>query len=397
MFKDTRWRVALFVFLSAISCILVVLFLSPVRRDGIMLLGSACIPGDAVDDSRLADTLEDGTPHNQLGGIGSGIAYAGVGNRYLVVADRGPKDGAVSYRCRVHAIEVRILNDEGSPITPRLLETTLLVDEEGKRLVGAAQAIERRYDPEGIRAGADGTMFVVDEYGPSLDVFSNSGRRVRRLSIPEKFRSTNAHGDPKVELQNSRAGRVPNRGFEGLAVSPDRSKLLAAMQSPLIQDGGRDGVNVRLLEFSAETGDTREMVYVLDNAEYGLSEIVAVGEHEFIVIERDGKEGQAAKFKRLFRINTSTATDVSSLTSLPSAGLPNDVRPVRKRLFMDMLDARFGLAGPQFPGKIEGLAFGPDLPDGKRLLLIMSDNDFHTAVPTWIFAFAVDAALLPAR
>ena len=40
----------------------------------------------------------------------------------------------------------------------------------------------------------------------------------------------------------------------------------------------------------------------------------------------------------------------------------------RKTLFLDMLSPQFGLAGSSFPEKIEGLAFGPDLPDGRRLL-----------------------------
>jgi hypothetical protein len=32
------------------------------------LIGTGCIPGTATDLSGLTDTLEDGSPHNRLGG-----------------------------------------------------------------------------------------------------------------------------------------------------------------------------------------------------------------------------------------------------------------------------------------------------------------------------------------
>src|ERR1044071_9012470 len=35
--------------------------------------------------------------------------------------------------------------------------------------------------------------------------------------------------------------------------------------------------------------------------------------------------------------------------------------------------------------KIEGMAWGPDLPDGRHVLYVASDNDLYTARPTQIF------------
>ncbi len=40
--------------------------------------------------------------------------------------------------------------------------------------------------------------------------------------------------------------------------------------------------------------------------------------------------------------------------------------------------------------KIEGLAWGPDLPDGRHVLFVMSDNDLNTGIATQIYAFAID-------
>jgi Esterase-like activity of phytase len=89
------------------------------------------------------------------------------------------------------------------------------------------------------------------------------------------------------------------------------------------------------------------------------------------------------------RISTKNATDVSKIISLPAPMLPVGIVPVTKTLFLDLLNPKFGLKGKDFPAKIEGLAFGPNLPDGRRLLIITTDNDFKPDEPTWIYAFAV--------
>ena len=70
------------------------------------------------------------------------------------------------------------------------------------------------------------------------------------------------------------------------------------MQSPLIQDGAlsasgdRIGTNVRILEIDVASGATRELLYPLDSPAYGINEILAVNDHQFLVLERDGKGGR---------------------------------------------------------------------------------------------------------
>jgi hypothetical protein len=176
------------------------------------------------------------------------------------------------------------------------------------------------------------------------------------------------------------------------------------LQSPLIQDGALDsenkrvGRNIRMLEVTLAVGGggaTQEMVYRLDGPSLGVNELLAVDDHEFLAIERDGKGGDEAKVKRIVKIDTVGASDVSAVDALPGGELPAGIVPVAKAAFADLLDAKFGLAGAAFPEKIEGLAFGPDLPDGRHVLLVTSDNDFRSDQPTYIYMFAVDAADLP--
>ena len=76
------------------------------------------------------------------------------------------------------------------------------------------------------------------------------------------------------------------------------------------------------------------------------------------------------------------------MTQLPHGELPKTIVPVQRREFLDFLDPRWKLAGDRMPEKIEGLTFGPTLPDGRRTLLISTDNDFESASPSFIWVFA---------
>jgi hypothetical protein len=189
--------------------------------------------------------------------------------------------------------------------------------------------------------------------------------------------------------------------MEGLAISPDGSKLYGLMQNALIQDGAlndaltRVATNSRLVEINQSSGEIKEYYYPLDNIGYGLNEILAVNDHQFLVIERDGKAGASAAFKKIYLIDITGATDIRSIKSLPATGVPSGVTPVSKTLFLDLLSPTYGLAGASFPEKIEGLAFGPDLKGGQHTLIITNDNDFVTANSSNFYVFGIDTADLP--
>lgn len=382
----------------------------------IELLGTGEIPGTALDDSGLKGLLEDGvTPKSQVGGLGSAIAYTGRGEFYYATPDRGPADGATTYPDRLYLLRIHLQPNFAVPgkfvVTPRIWDTELLRSEKGRRFIGSVAAFDptnspdsARLDPEGIRAtGCDGNVFVSDEYGPFLNEFGPDGRRIRNIKIPNKFLIDlpSANVSTTDELTLNASGRQANRGMEGLAISPDGSKLYGMMQSPLIQDGGlsgidRVGTNVRILEVDLVSGAFREFLYVLDRANrgVGVNEILAINDHEFLVLERDNRIGIEAELKRLYRIDITGATDIRGEKQLPSVGVPSGITPVSKELFLDLLDPAFGLQ-ESVPEKIEGLAFGPDLADGRHLLIVSHDNDFVAANSSKFYAFAVPEAQLP--
>jgi hypothetical protein len=383
-----------------------------------VLIGVGSIPGTATDQSGLTGLLEDGvTPRNLAGGFGSAIAYTGKKNLYVATPDRGPADGATSYVDRLYTIRIDLkkLAADSYEVKPAIVSTRLLRSDKNAYFTGSAAAFDEtgspsslRFDPEGVRVASCGdTAFVSDEYGPYLYEFDlSNGKRVRSLNVPNKFLTDYPSATPNDELTQNASGRQANRGMEGLAISPDGSKLYGIMQSPLIQDAGLDasvppkrvGFNNRILELDVETGDAREFLYQLDSAGNGVSEILAVNDHQFLVIERDGKAGIDAAFKKIFLIDIAGATDIRAIPKLPKGAAPPSPVPgvtaVTKTLFIDML-AGFGLAGAGFPEKLEGLAFGPDLDDGRHLLIVTVDNDFKQDTPTRFFAFAVPASDLP--
>ena len=100
------------------------------------LTGSSA--GSYADLSGLTDTLENGVPHNLLGGFGSGISQLS-GDTFVAVPDRGPNgvsynplvDDTDSYINRFHTIKMNLAENTsgaGLPftITPELQATTLL-------------------------------------------------------------------------------------------------------------------------------------------------------------------------------------------------------------------------------------------------------------------------------
>ena len=373
-------------------------------------IGTGLIPGDATDGSGLTGTLEDGvTPGNRIGGLGSAIAYTGNGSLYIATPDRGPADGTTSYADRYYTVQVNV-DPNAHTVTPTVVATHLLTNQSGQQLTGSAAAFDAtnspaslRLDPEGVRAGRDGTLWISDEYGPFVYQFDAAGQRIGSFTPPAKFLISNPNANGTLELPpGNTSGRQSNRGMEGLAITPDGSHLVGAMQSPLIQDGalnaanGRVGVNLRLLAMDLTQGTSQEYLYQLDTGSLGVSEILAINDHQFLVLERDGNAGSNAAFKNLFLVSTAGAADVSGIPNLPTNGpLPSGAVPLAKAVFLNLLDPSFGLAGAGFPEKIEGIAFGPDLPNGDHLLLVTSDNDFGATNPTRVFAFGIPAADLP--
>ena len=380
----------------------------PIGVEKIELLGIAEVSGLATDRSGLPQALGGGSYNNLLGGF-SAMDYSKEDDCYFVLPDRGPQDGAVDWNCRVQQFSFSIEPTTSPVVTPQLLRTILLTDESGRPFLGSAASLEAshdraaRLDPEGIRVGTNGNLFISDEYGPYLLEFQSDGRLVRRIPVPEHYLIANPCPISDDENGVNQQGRQGNRGLEGLAISPDRQLLWGLMQSPLLQDSDRTenpnkpkGLNCRLLQLSIDGTHLSERLYQLDQAENKLNELLQFDTDQFVCIERDGEAGTAANFKKLMLINTDQATNIAALDRLPPYELPPQVRAVSKCCLIDLLDPQWKLAGETMPEKIEALTWGPDLADGRRTLLVGSDNDFITTNSSYFYVFAIPQKLLVA-
>ncbi len=85
----------------------------------------------------------------------------------------------------------------------------------------------------------------------------------------------------------------------------------------------------------------------------------------------------------LYEIETQGATDVSGLFSLVDP--PAAFDPVAKRLILDVEDDLHIV-----PDNLEGMAFGPPLPDGRLPLILVSDNNFRSDQVTQFIVLAVE-------
>ena len=236
-------------------------------------------------------------------------------------------------------------------------------------------------DSEGLALASDGSFWVSDEYGPHIVHFDANGRTIERIN---PFGT----GTGGRRLPLVLALRRPNRGMEGLAITPDGKSLVGAMQNPLDNPTsaiGRTSNANRILSFEIASGVNKTLVYEVDAVGNFISEIQAISATTFLVIERDGLyQGgtPAAVSKRVYKIDISGATDVSDPSNsangktfggkvlealTPGERTANGIVPVSKSLVYDLLT----LPGGYPHDKLEGVSL-----IGKDLLVVSNDDDF---------------------
>ena len=441
------------------------------------LVGVGRVSGNAFD--QLGPNVDS------LGGFGSAIAidwnsilrsgdtvngftYQGT---LHAVPDRGFGSGATDYHPRLQTFsfditpyygseptnqsQITLLNTATTPLTYDGTNFTGFEAEDTNSLVWPQAPTNslgqgrRSLDPEGLVRAPDGGWFISDEYGPSILHFDASGALLSRLTVPEAFipKRGSYPGANVFGRLALTSGRVRNRGFEGLTLTPDGRRLVAALQSPLQQDGNASvvGQNTRLLFFDVEAGSptqgrlVAEYVYQLTlngnattNRQTLISEFLALNNETFLALERDslglGDTTIAApNYKAVVLVSTRGATNIANTgydlergapgsVSLPTNNLPAAIRPVIRQDLIQLIDsnslARFNLNlntnkdDNTLSEKWEGLSLLP-LGDGSApddfLLFVANDNDF-TAVNVYqngaivgTNAFAIDSMVLAYR
>ena len=156
-----------------------------------------------------------------------------------------------------------------------------------------------------------------------------------------------------------------------------------------------NGSPSRILRYNLQTGRLdREYLYETDPifeppipstqfAVNGIVELLPFNNELMLSMERSfsvGVPGTGNEIK-LYSVALPGATNVLGTPSL--AGKLGSIRPAQKTLLLDL-----GTLGIPLDN-VEGMTWGPKLPDGRQSLVMVSDNNFAASQFTQFLLFAV--------
>ena len=317
-----------------------------------------------------------------VGGL-SALTYDPKQNLFYALSDdparRGP---ARLYSLRIDLGDASL--DEGDVAFHEVIP---LLDTDGTPYA------EYALDGEGLARTPNG-FFVSSEGNisrgvmPFLREFTGDGTFVRKVSIRRRFR-------PRKQ---GRKGLRHNLAFESLTLSPDRRRLYTANENALGQDGPTAdlgvGSPVRIVRYNAGTGKSEaEYLYWVDPVTQapaeadgfrtnGLVELLSLGADRLLALERQYSAG-VGNSVQIYLVDLASAQPLGCRALRKNA---ESRRAAKKSLLFDL--DKLGLT----LDNLEGMTFGPPLADGRRSLLLVSDNNFNNAQRTQFLAFAWGSA-----
>ena len=348
--------------------------------------------GSTVNDGRL--------------GMFSDLYYDRSRQEWWGLSDRGPGGGTLAYDTRVQRFTLDVDAVSGAISNFKVVQTVKF-SSGGVAFNGLAPAsagsLGSAFDPEGFVVNPrNGHLLVSDEYGPTVREFDRSGALLRSFAKPANLLpQVGGNADFNAGPTTLTSGRESNRGLEGLAISPDGRFAYAMLQNGTVTDGKLNGGSLdrgmytRIVQYDTDTGAAlAQFAYRLDGVGStpaqgrGISAIVALDDHRFMVLERNNRgvgvpnANLASPDKRVYVIDIQGAADVSQIKL--DQPLPAGVAAVSKSAapLIDLAaaatlgHASLAALGGRAPEKWEGLAVGPQLADGSYLLLAGTDNDY---------------------
>ncbi len=255
-------------------------------------------------------------------------------------------------------------------------------------------------DPEGFTLGRKGFFFMSSEgntrASPILDPFirryNRNGRVTADLPIPDKYIPNGVDHGVRFNLS-----------FESLNVTPNGRVLATAGEGALFQDGPvstfTNSSLARILQYDLrKRKPISEYVYeVAPWAEpsqvFGVNGIVEVLPIDdvgtMLVMERSFSVGGVlgggtGNVVVINEVSTQGATDVLGNEALYEGGSPVPFTPVSQMEVFAFDDLGIPI------DNIEGMTFGPVMPDGRIPLIFVSDNNFSPGQFTQFIVLALD-------
>ena len=317
----------------------------------------------------------------EFGGL-SGFAYDERRDVYYALSD----DPSQFDPARFYTLRIGV---SGGAPSVQILGVTTLRDASGQPFAPLS------LDPEGLALTKRGTLVITSEgianrlIDPWVREFGLDGRELRALPVPSPF----------LPVADGSRGVRQNLGFESAGATPNGSFVFSGTEAALAQDGPpatlAAGSPARLLLYNAQNGKLkRQYVYWTDPiaeppvpatafAVSGLAELLPLDKRHLLAMERSFSVGapDTGNTIRLYSVSVARADDVNGIDTL--APVLDSVRPASKTLVLDLDELGIPL------DNVEGMDFGPRLPDGRRSLVLVSDNNFAPAQFTQFLLFAV--------
>lgn len=334
---------------------------APTAIDSLRLVGSTSI---------ATGTLFEGV---EFGGI-SGLDRDADGSYWAIADDRGGERGTP----RFYRLAVDV--GAGGQVTVDVKQQLHMLREDGTPFPANARTV----DPEAIRLAPNGDLYWSSEgnwstteasrFQPFLRQMTRAGTHVRTFETPAMYRY----------VDNTTTGGRSNKLFGALAVGPEGT-VYVANEDALVQDGPlttvQAGSVVRVTAMDPVTGRPKgQYAYALPaipvdaapgapfGPDNGLSEMIAIGDRQFIAVERAFAFGVGNTIRLVLTGIDATTTDVMAVPALAGA----TYTPMARRVLLDMPLTFEGVK----LDNIEGIAWGPTLANGNRSLVLVADNNF---------------------
>ena len=369
----------------------------------ILLLTGCATSRTIISDAPLAISQvkllgEYDVPHNLLfkgttvGGL-SGIDYDKTSNvYYLICDDRSAINPARFYTAK-------IFFSTGGIDSVVFVNVTTLLQLNGNSYPNSKQDAAHTPDPEALRYNPLTKQMIWSSEGeriirqtdtvlenPAITIISTDGKYIDTFPLP-----SNLH------MYAHEKGPRQNGVLEGMSFANRYKTLYVNVEEPLYEDGPRADVIendawIRIYKFDvASKKNTAQYAYKLDRVAYpaspaeafkinGVPDILAIGNNQLIVLERSFSTGRLPCTIKLFLADMNGAENIMDNPSLKKSPT---LKPVTKKLLLNM-DA-LGI----YVDNVEGITFGPTLPNGHRTLLLVADNNFMALEKTQFFVFEI--------
>ena len=327
-----------------------------------------------------------------VGGL-SGIDYDKKGNRYFIISDERSATSAA----RFYTAAIDINNYKIDSV--RFLEVAVLRNSNHDTFAALKVIPEKSADPESIRYNPVKKTLVWSSEG---DKAIRSGRMVYQNPWIYEMQPNGLFLDsfllPKnLNMYFGDSGARENATLEGISYTPDFKYLWTSMEGPIEEDGPLASVfyanaPVRFTKFDANTKKPLlQFGYLLDAVSNkpipetafsvnGISENLNIGNDKFLVLERSFSTGLLSCVIKIYEADFSKATNI-----LHTKSLYKNTRytPATKKLLFDFRSLN------TYIDNVEGITWGPQLPNGHQSLLLIVDNNFNILEKQQLFLFEI--------